>query len=263
MTKPGPRKRPTGRAGHRPGQRPPARPDRADGGPVWLWGSHAVEAALANPARVRHRLVATGNAARRLGLAAHEDIAPAELDRLLPPGAVHQGLALLADPLPETPLEDLVAARPARLAVLDQIADPHNLGAIYRSAAAFGIGGLVLQTRHSPPVTGIVAKAAVGAVERVAETRVVNIARALETLAEAGYLVIGLAGSGVMTLAEAVRDARPLAFVFGAEGAGLRPAVEKACTVTARIPISPGTESLNVSNAAAIAFYEAVRDHGP
>lgn len=232
-------------------------PDEA--GPLWLWGSHAVAAAAANPARTLHRLVATANAERRLGLDGAETIEAKALDRLLPPGAVHQGVACLAEPLEPVSLEAMIEAAPARLAVLDQVSDPHNLGAIFRSAAAFGVAGLVLQTRHTPPVTGIVAKSAAGAVESVAEIRVVNIARTLEALSKAGYLVVGLAGEAEMNLAEAVAGTDRLAIVLGAEGAGLRPAVAGACDRLARIEIAPTMESLNVSNAAAIAFYEAAR----
>ena len=186
---------------------------------------------------------------------------PKTLDRLLPPGAVHQGLALHVKPLEALALEDVIAGpdAPTRLCILDQISDPHNLGAIFRSAAAFGIGGLVLQTRHTPPLTGVAAKSAAGAIEKVREIRVVNIARAIDTLGEAGYHTIGLAGEGSETLEHAVSGAAKVAFVMGAEGSGLRPAVAKACASLARIPMTPGMESLNVSNAAAIAFHEAFR----
>ncbi len=230
-----------------------------DQGPAWLWGAHAVAAAHANPRRRVHRLVATDNAARRLGLQAAEIVSAREIDRLLPPGAVHQGVALEADPLEPQPLEDVTEAAPGRIAVLDQVSDPHNLGAIFRSAAAFGVGALVLQTRHAPPVTGVVAKSAAGAVETVAECRVVNIARALEALTDAGWRTVGLAGAGEAALAEVCDGVDRLAIVLGAEGQGLRPAVAKACDALARIPIAPQMESLNVSNAAAIAFYEASR----
>ena len=232
-----------------------------DGGPVWLWGQHAVAAALANPKRQKQRLVATRNAAQRLGELANgaEDFSPKDLDRLLPPGAVHQGIAGLFEPLSAVTIEDVTEAGIARVVILDQIQDPHNLGAIFRSAAAFGFGALVLQTRHSPPVTGIVAKSAAGAIETVLECRVVNIARALDALSDAGYHSVGLAGSGRATIEQAVRGAAKVAVVMGAEGPGLRPGVAKACAELAHIPIQADMESLNVSNAAAIAFYEAAR----
>lgn len=227
---------------------------------VWLWGAHAVEAALANPDRQVLRLLATENAARRLSLSRAEIASPAEIGALLPTGAVHQGLALQTKPLEPTDLETVLSGRPARIAVLDQVEDPHNLGAIFRSAAAFDVAALILQTRHAPPITGIVAKSAAGAAEHVPEVRVVNVARALEAIADAGYATIGLAGEGEHSLAGALAALPgPHCIVLGAEGAGLRPAVANACQALARIPISSRMESLNVSNAAAIAFHEMSR----
>ena len=181
------------------------------------------------------------------------------LSSRLPPGAVHQGIALRTEPLPLCDLEIILGEAPPRIAILDQVTDPHNLGAIFRSAAAFGVGALIMQTRHTPEITGIVAKSAAGAIESVREVRVVNIARTLEALGKAGYAVVGLAGETDRTLGDAICGEAKLALVLGAEGAGLRPAVAKACNVLARIPISNAMESLNVSNAAAIAFYEAMR----
>lgn len=240
-----------------------ARSAAPEDGPVWLWGSHAVAAALANPRRKVERLVATENAARRLGLeAGHgglEQVSIKAIDGVLPAGAVHQGVGALVQPLDAPALEDVLAAGPTALAVLDQVSDPHNLGAILRSAAAFGIAALVLQTRHAPQVTGVVAKSAAGAADIVDVVRVVNIARSLEAMQAAGYQTVGLAGGGAGTLAEAVAGLDRVAIVLGAEGAGLRPAVAKACDRLARIPIAPEMESLNVSNAAAIAFYELSR----
>ncbi len=171
--------------------------------------------------------------------------------------AVHQGIAGLFEPLDPISIEAIVAASTARVAVLDQVEDPHNLGAILRSAAAFGIGAIILQTRHAPPITGVVAKSAAGAVETVGECRVVNIARAIDTLNQAGYHSVGLAGGGRATIEQAARGAAKLAIVMGAEGPGLRPGVAKACAELARIPIGDEMQSLNVSNAAAIAFYAA------
>lgn len=227
---------------------------------VWLWGTHAVQAALANPARTVRRLVASKNAANRLGLQEAEIAGPAEIAALLPAGAVHQGVALLSAPLEPAELDAVLADRPARIAVLDQVEDPRNLGAIFRSAAAFGIEALILQTRHSPPLTGTVAKSAAGAIEMVREVRVVNIARALEAVADGGYATIGLAGEAQQTLSAALGALPgPHCIVLGAEGAGLRPAVAKACQTLARIPMAARMESLNVSNAAAIAFHECSR----
>lgn len=258
-----PGNRPPGPSGARPGPAPFARPEREkEGGPVWLWGTHAVLAALANPDRQFLQFLATENAAERLpGLGlSPQVITGRELDQRLPPGAVHQGIAIKAEPLEALALEDLIAEGATRVAVLDQVSDPHNLGAIFRSAAAFGFSGLVLQTRHAPPISGVVAKSAAGAVETVLEVRTVNIARALEQLAGAGFHTVGLAGESNRNLDLAVRGAAKVAIVLGAEGPGLRPAVAKACAELARIPIAPDMESLNVSNAAAIAFYEVSRE---
>lgn len=230
-------------------------------GENWLWGIHAVTAALANPRRTIERLVGTRNALDRLtkAPAKAELLEPSAIDALLPRDAVHQGLAVQVDPLPTVQIEDVIASGVTRIAILDQISDPHNLGAIYRSAAAFGFGALVLQTRNAPTITGVVAKAAVGAIETVQECRVVNIARALDALNDAGFHTVGLAGEGRAMIDQAVTGAAKIAVVLGAEGPGLRPGVAKACAELARIPIASEMESLNVSNAAAIAFYEANR----
>ena len=246
---------------HEAGRRHDRRPQDSGSADTWVWGIHAVEAALANPDRRLTELLATENAAARLppGPLKPRLVTAKEIDERLPPGAVHQGLALNAEPLEPAALEDLIDTGIDRIAVLDQVSDPHNLGAIYRSAAAFGFGALVLQTRNAPPITGIVAKSAAGAVETVKEARVVNISRALDQLGEAGYHTVGFAGEGAADIARAVSGAAKLAIVLGAEGPGLRPGVAKACAELARIPIRPEMESLNVSNAAAIAFYEAAR----
>ncbi|GGB75042.1 TrmH family RNA methyltransferase [Henriciella pelagia] len=237
-----------------------AGPSADPSAPVWLWGQHAVEAALANPKREILRQIASENAARRLGLSDVEILDPKAIDKLLPPGAVHQGLAIRVKPLEALSLDDVLASphAPTRICVLDQLSDPHNLGAIFRSAAAFGIGAIILQTRHTPPITGVAAKSAAGAIETVAEVRAVNIARAIDQLGAEGFHTIGLAGEGDETIRNAISGAPKVAFVMGAEGSGLRPAVAKACATLARIPMQPGMESLNVSNAAAIAFYESM-----
>jgi 23S rRNA (guanosine2251-2'-O)-methyltransferase len=231
-------------------------------GENWLWGLHAVTAALANPKRKLTRLLGTKNGLDRLGQiqARGEVVEPYAIDALLPRDSVHQGLAAQFEPLPTVQIDDLIEGECRRIAVLDQVSDPHNLGAIFRSAAAFGFGGLVLQTRNAPAITGIVAKSAVGALETVQECRVVNISRALEALNDAGYHTVGLAGAGDASIEAAVSGAGKLAVVLGAEGPGLRPGVAKACAELARIPIAAEMESLNVSNAAAIAFYEAARN---
>ncbi len=227
----------------------------------WIWGTHAVLAALANPSRRPNLLLATENAVARAGpLPVTPTIVMArDIDQRLPPGAVHQGIALQVPPLATLTVADLLDQGATRVAVLDQVSDPHNLGAIFRSAAAFGFSGLVLQTRNAPDITGVVAKSAAGAIETVAEVRAVNIARALEELGDAGFHTVGLAGESPRLLDAAIRGASKIAIVLGAEGDGLRPAVAKACAELARIPIASQMESLNVSNAAAIAFYEVSR----
>lgn len=236
-----------------------------DGENVWIWGLHAASAAINNPERQAIRILATRNAANRAGLnpealpANTTLMEPSELDERLPQGAVHQGLAVLCAQLDGLALEDAAMRPDMPLVILDQVTDPQNVGAIFRSAAAFGFGGVVMQTRHAPPLGGALAKAATGAVEMVPEIRVVNIARSIDTLCDAGWHVVGLDGDSDDELSAAIAGPKPVALVLGAEGAGLRPGVAKACSQLARIQMSGAIESLNVSNAAAIAFYEASR----
>jgi 23S rRNA (guanosine2251-2'-O)-methyltransferase len=239
-----------------------------ESGEVWIWGLHAAGAALANRKRKISKALVSRNAARRAGLDPEalpkfaELLDPKEIDQRLPPGAVHQGLAVRCAPLDGPDISD-AAIRPERpLVILDQLTDPQNVGAVFRSAAAFGVAGVVMQTRNAPLLGGALAKAAAGAVERVDEIRAVNLSRAIDTLVDAGWRVVGLDGSAEQTLDQAFAGPEPLAIVLGAEGAGIRPGVAKACSGLARIPIGAGMESLNVSNAAAIAFYEAARRHG-
>jgi len=247
---------------------------RRDGGQrdgaVWIYGLHAALAAAANPRRACRRLVATEAVADRLTDAAAESGAerptivvvdrPA-LEALLPPGAVHQGLAVLADPLAEVALEDVLASSgdesSGPVVVLDQATDPRNVGAVLRSAAAFGAAAVVVQERHAPEATAALAKAASGALEMVPLIRATNIARTLRTLQDAGTWCIGFDADAETTLAEAI-PAGPVALVLGAEGAGLRRLVRETCDALVRIPIT-GVESLNVSVAAAIALYEITR----
>jgi 23S rRNA (guanosine2251-2'-O)-methyltransferase len=229
------------------------------GGPSWIWGVHASLAALANPARRIDRIVATRNAAARLPSGVDAQILdPDAIDGMLPPGAVHQGLAVRASPLEPLELEAACAPADGRsVLILDGVTDPQNVGAAFRSAAAFGARAVILQDRKSPPLTGTLAKAAAGAVELVSYVRVINISRTMEALRGWGYLTIALEGETELTLAEALLDKRPAALVVGAEGKGLRPGVAEICEKRARIPIAAAMESLNVSVAAAIALYEA------
>jgi len=231
------------------------------GGPSWIWGVHASLAALANPARRIERVVATRNAAQRLPDGVEPQILePDAIDGMLPPGAVHQGLAVRAFPLEPIELEAACAPADGRsVLLLDGVTDPQNVGAAFRSAAAFGARAVVLQDRKSPPLTGVLAKASTGAIEIVPHVRVVNLGRAIETLREMGYLTITLEGEAELSLADAMSDPRPVALVLGAEGKGVRPGVAEACEKRARIPIAAAMESLNVSAAAAIALYEAAR----
>jgi 23S rRNA (guanosine2251-2'-O)-methyltransferase len=180
------------------------------------------------------------------------------LGRLLPAGAVHQGMAFKAQPLDGVALEDLGLPAQGVIVMLDQLTDPQNVGAIFRSALAFGARGIVVQDRHSPALAGALAKAAAGATERLPCARVTNLSRALEKLADLGWRAVGMDGEAEQTLEQAL-DARPTVIVMGSEGDGVRRLVAEHCEVMARIPMPGGFESLNVSNAAAIALYEATR----
>jgi 23S rRNA (guanosine2251-2'-O)-methyltransferase len=227
---------------------------------------HAVEAALANPRRRLGRAVLTPRATETLGtrLLAKvrvETADPAAIDRLLPPGAVHQGAALETWPLKSRDLDDILAEphEGRRIVlVLDQLSDPHNVGAILRTAAAFGVTAVIVQDRHAPPQSGALAKAASGALDIIPYVEVVNIARTLDELAERGFWRIALVGDGEQSLAEAAPQG-DVALVLGSEGSGIRRLVREHCEAGAFIPISKMMESLNVSNAAAIALYELRR----
>ena len=225
-----------------------------------LYGWHTVAAALANPKRRFRKFLATDNAARRLGeenIAAAlspEIVRPDAIAARLPPDAVHQGLYIEADPLPSPAIEELPTT--GCVLVLDQITDPHNVGAIFRSAAAFAATAIVTTARHSPEATGVLAKAASGALEHVPLVTVQNLARALAELKERGFLVVGLDSSGEDDLAGLPLRA-PLAMVLGAEGKGLRQLTRETCDHVARLDLPGAIQSLNVSNAAALALYVA------
>ncbi len=226
-----------------------------------FWGKHAVAAALDNPDRKVLRAWATREAAGFMQFP--DDIVVtladvADLGRLVPHDAPHQGVVIEAEPLEDLWLADMLneADERSTLLVLDQVTDPHNVGAILRSAAAFGALGIVTQDRHSPPEGGVIAKAASGALERVPWVRVVNLARALEEIAEAGFWRIGLTGEADSELKSALGPPK-VALVLGAEGPGLRQNTREHCDALARLPISDAVESLNVSNAAAVALYAA------
>lgn len=242
----------------RPFGRPHDRRERDSDGPVVLYGWHTVTAALANPRRRIRALWLTENAARRLAeenietRVTPEIVRPSEIDHRLGPDAVHQGLLAEADAL-DTPRMDTLPQR-GMVLVLDQITDPHNVGAILRSAAAFAIEAVVTTARHSPEATGVLAKSASGALELVPLVLVQNLARALTELNERGFLTVGLDSEGSDDLAN-IELRQPLALVLGAEGKGLRQLTRETCSTVARLDMPGEIKSLNVSNAAVLALY--------
>ncbi len=260
------RKPPFRRGGGKPfqkGQKSAGRPawrEREGGGdgPGILYGWHTVSLALANPERQIRKLWLTENAARRLAdenidtKVAPEIVRPSEIDARLGPDAVHQGLLAEADPLPSPGLDAL--PQDGIVLVLDQITDPHNVGAILRSAAACPVKAIVTTNRHSPEATGVLAKSASGALEMVPMVTVQNLARALNELNDLGFLTVGLDSEGSTDLA-AVELRQPLALVLGAEGKGLRQLTRETCNVVARLDMPGEIKSLNVSNAAVLALY--------
>lgn len=233
---------------------------------VWLFGLHAVRDALQNPQREKLRLVVTRNALERLGDAIEQcgvepEISdPRKFAAPLDPQSVHQGAALEVRPLNWGPLKELALAEgatPPRIVLLDRVTDPHNVGAILRSAEVFGARAVVAVARHSAPETGALAKTASGALERQPYVRVRNLADTMTELQGMGYLVLGLDGEASQTIEEAIvglRD-RPIALAMGAEGPGLREKTRETCDVLVRIDAAAGFGSLNVSNAAAVALY--------
>jgi 23S rRNA (guanosine2251-2'-O)-methyltransferase len=233
------------------------REERSDG-PIVLYGWHTVAAALSNPARRFQRLLLTENAAHRLSddnialPIAPEMVKPGEIDRLVSADAVHQGLYAEVEALDPPGLDDLPTD--GIVLVLDQITDPHNVGAIMRSAAAFAVTAIVTTNRHSPEATGVLAKSASGALELVPFVMVPNLARALTELNERGFLTVGLDSEGDDDLG-AVPLQKPLALVLGAEGKGLRQLTRDTCRVVARLDMPGAIKSLNVSNAAVLALY--------
>ncbi len=228
-------------------------------GRVLLYGFHAVVEALGNEKRRKHRLYVTENALRRLeeaktafGRVEIVSVRPDELDRLLGRDAVHQGIAMEAEPLIGPSLEEIPAE--GIVLVLDQITDPHNVGAILRTAAAFAVRAVIVTERHSPDMTGVLAKAASGGLEHVPFVHVGNLAQALAKLGDMGFHRIGLDSDGPEPLA-AVAAPPPVALVLGAEGKGLRRLTRDRCDALARLDVPGAIRSLNVSNAAAVALY--------
>ena len=249
--------RPQGNRGRRPF--PGRERQRGGDGPILLYGWHSVQAALENPNRRIRKLFATENAVRRLAEAGivlkqpPEIVRPETIAARLSDDAVHQGLLAEADPLPSPELSEIEGPL---VLVLDQITDPHNVGAILRTAAAFAVSAIVTTARHSPEATGVLAKSASGALELVPIVAVQNLARALAALKDRGFLTVGLDSTGEQDLA-ALPLRTPLALVLGAEGKGLRHLTRETCDLGARLTL-PGTiKSLNVSNAAAVALHIA------
>ncbi|MEO8722553.1 MAG: RNA methyltransferase [Sphingobium sp.] len=240
--------------GHRTG--------KPKGGFPRFYGRHAVIAALANPDRVVRKIWGTREALAALELPpilpiVYADVA--DLGRMVPGDAPHQGIVAEVEALDDVWLGDVLDEGrddQRSILVLDQVTDPHNVGAIFRSAVAFDALCIVTQDRHAPPESGVLARAASGAIELMPWVRVVNLSRALDEIAEAGYWRIGLDGEASDTLDKALGESR-VALVLGAEGDGLRHNSMNHCDILAKLPISPRMESLNVSNAAAIALYAA------
>lgn len=230
--------------------------------PHHIYGLHPVAAALRNPERRRRHLLATANALRRLAaLDARPDVPVEEVDagrltRQLGGDAVHQGCLLFCEPLPERTLDDMISAR--RLVALDQVTDPHNVGAVLRSCAGFAVDGLIVTARNSPRETPVLAKSAAGAIDYVPMLRVRNLANALQALTRAGVITVGLEAGSPHTL-EACALREPFALVLGAEGKGLRQRTQAVCERLAGLALPGRMPSLNVSNAAAVALYVADR----
>jgi 23S rRNA (guanosine2251-2'-O)-methyltransferase len=241
---------------------PPRSPAERRPDALWIYGIHAVLAALANPRRTIHRIRATPNAQTRLVSAGAvfsvtpEETTPRDLDRLLGGEAVHQGVAIEVAPLPPLGLEALADAR--LVVVLDQVTDPHNVGAILRSAVAFAADAVVTTGRHAPAETGVLAKAASGALDAIAMVEVQNLARALDEIGDLGFTRIGLDSQADMPIEGAMAGER-IALVLGAEGKGLRRLTRDTCDRLARLTVPGAIASLNVSNAAVLALYLARR----
>ncbi|WP_421792077.1 23S rRNA (guanosine(2251)-2'-O)-methyltransferase RlmB [Hyphobacterium sp.] len=226
----------------------------------WIWGRHAVLAALTNPRREVKRVLLTLNAQREVPQGTlFEDSKPDVITAALPEGAVHQGFAARVSAPKAESLNAVKDPTHGVLVVLDQVTDPQNVGAVFRSAAAFGARAIIMQDRKSPPLFGATAKASVGAVETVPHIRVTNIADTLIELKKAGRSVIGLAGEADTSLPQAIAEhsGPGLVIVMGAEDKGLRPRVAENCDVLVSIPTTGKVESLNISNAAAITLYAA------
>ena len=243
-----------------PGRDQPRNPSTRDtSGSYWIYGWHAVNAALANPDRPVRRILVSEAGESRLKLPRKlpdAQVMPArEMDNLLGRDAVHQGIAALVAPLPGHVLEDVLHAQQGVLLILDQVSDPHNVGAILRSAAAFGALAVITPKDHSAPETAVMAKAACGGLDVVPRITVTNLASALRDLKNEGWWVIGLDGEATQNLS-AIKPSAKTVLVLGAEGKGMRRLTIESCDELAKLPMDPRMESLNVSNAAAIGLYQ-------
>lgn len=237
---------------------------------VWLYGRHAVDAALSNPKRSCLKLVATKDSLNLLGAPAHERaqqieshvVEKSDIDTFLPPDSLHQGLALCALPLPSLHPDDLVRMsvddKRCTVIILDRVTDPRNIGAVLRSAAAFGVLAVILPDRHAPEETGALAKAASGALEHVPLVRVSNLARAITILQQGGFWIAGMTAHDSVPLHKAGLSGK-VGLVLGSEGTGMRSLTEKHCDLLVHLPMENAVESLNISSAAAIGLYELYR----
>lgn len=226
--------------------------------PYWMYGLHAVAAALENPARETRRLLMTSSAQEEFVTGPlplkPETVTTKEIDQAVGRDAVHQGIALLVEPLEEIVLEDVLEVEKPLL-LLDQVTDPQNVGAILRSAAAFDVAGVIAPRDGAAHEGGALAKAACGALDMIPYIHVTNLSRAMEQCQKAGFWVAGLDGEAKQTVKEA-KLGKKTALVLGAEGKGLRRLTAENCDLLVKIPMHPQMESLNVSNAAAISLYE-------
>ncbi len=232
-------------------------------GHYFIFGIHAVQAALDNPKRVKRKLYATGNAAEKLKVPERiytHTVDSDWLNKLLPDHSVHQGVVLEVQALPQPHLIE-IAQTGKRLLMLDQVSDPHNIGAIIRSAAAFDVGGIIVQDKHAPRANATIAKTAAGALEMVPLVAVTNLTRALKELQEEGYWSIGMAGEAKQTIDQLNLDPKTV-LVMGAEGSGLRRLIAEKCDLLAKLSIHSQMESLNVSVAAGISLYALAQKTG-
>ena len=232
---------------------------------LWLWGTHACCSALQNANRHCFRLVITDAALKGLPLSKDsltvkvDILDSSSLSRLLPEGAVHQGIALEVAPIPEPSFKDVFSQEKGVLVVLDQVTDPHNVGAILRTARALGALGLIMTERNAPPLGGVLAKAASGALDQLPVWKVTNLARTLDELKEGGFWTVGLDERGTKTLSNKDMPEK-VALLMGAEGEGLRRLTQEKCDFLVKLPTDPLFPTLNVSVAAALALYELVRE---